>query len=392
MTDTRAIKPEDNKGGTFTQLLSAAEVTTAYVSPVPAEAPGVITAEPGTVNEEAIYFKSRDAGAGTVSGLVRDYTNLNGGTGIQHENGEDWEVFQSALYIKNIVDILTEGFLREQMTVARVDADEFTVVGNFALTYTAGRLVRFNADSNEITTVITSSYSAGTGLTTVQVSGTIPDPLTSVEYGLQAKTAAYLSITDILDEDDFASDSATKPPSQQSTKYFVSNHKKTIVLPAAGMKPTTTAGCAAIATVEAATNDVDYNVLDFDQTTQEHAFCNFQMPDSWNGGTLTAKFIWTTAASSGNVIWGIKGRAYANDDAMDQAEGTAVEVTDAFIAAADIHESAFTSAMTLAGAPAGGQYVHFKIYRKAADGSDTLNGDARLIAVVLEYTVNSITD
>lgn len=192
MTDTRAIKPEDNVGGTFTQQLTIAEVTTAYVSPVPTVAPGVIVCEPGTVNEEAIHYKTKDAGAGTISGLTRDYTNLNSGTGIQHENGEDWEIYQNALYVANLVDILTEGYLREQQTVARTAATTFTVVGNVAALYTAGRVVRFNGDNTEVETIVSSSYSAGTGLTTVTVTGSIPDPLTYVEVGIQPKAAAFV--------------------------------------------------------------------------------------------------------------------------------------------------------------------------------------------------------
>lgn len=192
--DTRAIKPEDNKGGTFTQQLTSGETTTAYINPVPTEAPGVITAEPGTAKEEAIFFRTRDAGAGTIGGLIRDYTNLNGGVGQTHENGEDWEVFQSALYVKNLVDIILEGFFYEMAVIARTGDTTFTVVGNKAIFYTAGRLLRCNEDSNEMVTVVSSSYSAGTGLTTVTISGTLPDPLTDIELGIQPKTAGYLSL------------------------------------------------------------------------------------------------------------------------------------------------------------------------------------------------------
>ena len=193
MSSTRAIKPEDNKGGTFTQQLTVAEVTTAYVSPVPTEAPGFIVAEPGTAKEEAIYFKSKDAGAGTISGLTRDFTNLNGGTGIQHENGEDWEVLQSALYIQNIIDILLAGFIMEQATVAKVDANNFTVVGNVASIYNVGRLIRCNGSSSYVAAVTAVSYSAGTGLTTVTTSGITIPTLTSVEYAIQPLGTSFLT-------------------------------------------------------------------------------------------------------------------------------------------------------------------------------------------------------
>jgi hypothetical protein len=167
---------------------------------------------------------------------------------------------------------------------------------------------------------------------------------------------------------------------------------RTIVIPAGAMSPTTTAGCADVATVEAGTNDVDYKVLDFDKATEENAFCVFAMPDSWDGGTITATFIWTSTVTSGDVIWGIKGRAFANDDAIDQAYGTAVTVTDTAIASGDVHISSATGAMTFAGTPAGGQLVQIKVYRDADDGGDTADADARLIAVKIEYSVGQYSD
>jgi len=167
---------------------------------------------------------------------------------------------------------------------------------------------------------------------------------------------------------------------------------KSIVLTPGALAPTTTTGCADVETVEAGTNDVDYKVLDFDAATEENAYVGFVMPDSYDGGTITARFIWTAASGSGDVIWGIKGRCFANDDAIDQAYGTAVTVTDTLITAGDIHISAATAVVTLAGSPAGGQYIQLKVYRDADAGGDTLAADARLLAVKIEYALNSYTD
>lgn len=186
--DTRVLKAKNNEAGTFGATLSAVEVGSATVTPVPASAPGVIVAEPGTSKEEHIFYKTRDALGGTIGGLTRDYTNLNGGTGQEHINGEDWETLQSAEYINNIVDALLEGFQQEAQTVAKVDSDTFTVVSDRTAYYTKGRIIRFNQDSTKIAIVLASSYSGGTGLTTVDiVFGTVPT-LTHVEYASQAKT------------------------------------------------------------------------------------------------------------------------------------------------------------------------------------------------------------
>lgn len=168
---------------------------------------------------------------------------------------------------------------------------------------------------------------------------------------------------------------------------------RTIVIIAGSLSPATTSGCAAITKSEVGSNKIDVNQLAFDKDSIEHAFINFVMPDSYNGGTITAQFIWTAiAGTTGNVIWGIKGRAYADDDGIDQAHGTEQEVTDAFIAQNDVHISAATSALTLAGSPAGGQLVHLDIYRDATDAGDTFDADANLIGIKIEYTASSMGD
>lgn len=171
------------------------------------------------------------------------------------------------------------------------------------------------------------------------------------------------------------------------------NPKRTIVLSAAGGNPTTTIGSSAATKVEAATNDIDYYVLDFDTTTEERAFWNVQMPDNWDGSTVLAKFVWTTAAglATETVVWGIKALALSDDEAIDQAYGTEVTTTDTFIAQGDVHISAESSAITIGGtSPAGGDYVIFNVGRKTA--SDNLTGDARLLAVKIEYGINAYSD
>lgn len=167
---------------------------------------------------------------------------------------------------------------------------------------------------------------------------------------------------------------------------------RTIILSAAGGSPTTTIGCGGPTKVEAGTNDIDYYALEFDTTTEERAFWGLVMPDSYNGGTVTAQFIWTNASglAAETVTWGIKALSLADDEAIDQAYGSEVTVADTFIAQGDVHISAATSAITIGGTPAGGEYVVFNVGRKTA--SDDLTGDARLLAVKIEYTVSSYSD
>lgn len=159
-----------------------------------------------------------------------------------------------------------------------------------------------------------------------------------------------------------------------------------------GMKPTTTAGCAAKATVEAGTNDIDYDVLDFDASTDENAFVNFQVPDSYDGGVIQFRYVWTNAGggSAETVVFELSGRSYGDDEAIDQAVGTAVELLDTWIAQGDIHTSAWSGDVTLAGTPAGGEWVHFEIMRDVSE--DNLTGDARLIDVEIRYKQKQYSD
>ena len=186
MAETKALKAKNNEGGVFTAQLLAAEVSTAHVNPVPEKAPGVITAEPGTAKEEHIYYREKDAVAGTISGLVRDYTNLNGGVGQTHENNEDWETLQATEYLNNLVDILQQGWQEEMLSPTYASATTFTVKGNLTTIYSKGRILRFNEDNTKIAIVASSSYSGGTGLTTVTITyGTVPNPITECERDMR---------------------------------------------------------------------------------------------------------------------------------------------------------------------------------------------------------------
>ena len=196
--DNRLLKTTNDEGGTFTAKLNGTETSTAHVSPVPNKAPGLITAEPGTAKEEAVYYKSKDDIAGTVSGLTRDYTNLNGGVGQDHENGEDWESLQAAEYPNNIIDAIMEGFFLEHQTSTYVSTSSFTVEGNQTPYYTKGRIVRING--SVIVTVVSSSYSSP-NTTVVTNETTVPTPITSVEIGIDRKGATdLLTVLGLVDK------------------------------------------------------------------------------------------------------------------------------------------------------------------------------------------------
>jgi hypothetical protein len=156
-------------------------------------------------------------------------------------------------------------------------------------------------------------------------------------------------------------------------------------IPASAWIPRTTTG-AGIDSREQSTNKINTDELLFDAGTDEFAQAMIVMPNNWNAGTVTAKFHWTASTGSGDVVWGLQGRAYANDDALDQAMGTAQTATDTLTATNDVDISPATSAITLGGTAASGNPVIFQVYRDADAGGDTLANDARLLGVEISYT------
>lgn len=171
--------------------------------------------------------------------------------------------------------------------------------------------------------------------------------------------------------------------------YLNSAVSSQIIITAAGMWPCATSGCAAVNQIETTTYKKNFKVLDFDAATVEYAECTIPaMPSDWNGGTLTAKFIWTANDATTNaVVWGVYLHSYADNEAMDAAWGTPMTVTDANGGAAyTIRISTATAAITAAGTPAAGELLQACIYRYATDGADTLAVDARLLGCIFTYT------
>lgn len=156
-----------------------------------------------------------------------------------------------------------------------------------------------------------------------------------------------------------------------------------IFVPVAGMWPSTTTGADEPAKTEYTTNDQDLYRAAFDQTASEYMQFNVWMPDNWNAGTVTFKAAWTADSGSGTVTWALQGVSYADDDAIDATWGTAQTSTDTLITAGDMHYSPVSSAITIAGTPAAGELVQFRVYR---DIADTLTADAQLIALKIYYT------
>lgn len=167
---------------------------------------------------------------------------------------------------------------------------------------------------------------------------------------------------------------------------------RTVVLSAGGARPSTLSG-SVTKSMTFGTNNVDLYAQAFgDTSSPRHAQWTATMPDNYDGGTLTAKFYWTTTITTNDIKWFIQCRSLGDTEAIDQAFGSSGSVVDTAGAANTLLITSATAAITCAGTPAGGEAIQFRAFRTPADAADTLAGTGNLISVKLEYTTNSWTD
>ena len=167
-----------------------------------------------------------------------------------------------------------------------------------------------------------------------------------------------------------------------------------IPIMAGSMQPSASGGSGVLTNVATSANQPDVLTLNFNQTTQQHAQFSIPFPKRWNRGTITARFRWSHASTTTNFgcVWGIQAVAVSDNEAINQAYGAAVVVTDTGGTANRLYVSPETSALTVAGTPADGDTVFFRVYRKAADAADTLAIVSRLHGVDLFITTNAEND
>jgi len=170
--------------------------------------------------------------------------------------------------------------------------------------------------------------------------------------------------------------------------------KRTIALSAQGAILPVTSPATEV-TAELATNKRSYRALEFSASVTNGAEWLITMPPEYDGGTVTILVQWLSttagAATNNGVRWSVAAIASNDSDAFDAAWGTAVAFTDTYDAAHvanDLRISSESSAITIAGSPAGGSLVSIRLQRLGADAADTFAGTARLLKMVMKYGEN----
>ncbi len=169
--------------------------------------------------------------------------------------------------------------------------------------------------------------------------------------------------------------------------------KQSIWVPSAAMTARSTNG-ASRNTLEMTTNKNMFVTMDYDPSTQQFAQFSIQMPKSWNEGTITFVPVWSHAAAVTNfgIVWALQAVAVHDNGAGDVAFGTEQTSTDTGGTTNNIYQGPESSAITVAGSPAAGDYVMFQIKRNPSDGSDTLAVNGRLHGIKVLYTIDVLKD
>lgn len=129
-------------------------------------------------------------------------------------------------------------------------------------------------------------------------------------------------------------------------------------------------------------------VLDFDASTVEWTAWTGVLPSSYAGGGVNVKIIWAaTSATAGNVVWEA-GFERIPVGALDiDADSWATGQTSTGAADSVSGETTETTIALSNGAQmdslAAGEMFRLYVQRNATNGSDTMTGDAELLAVVV---------
>lgn len=130
--------------------------------------------------------------------------------------------------------------------------------------------------------------------------------------------------------------------------------------------------------------------LAYDGSTQENGFWQFPIL-SYGSGNITATVLWyADTASSGGVVWGGSIRAVTPDtDSQDvETDALATETNVADTHLGTTGQRVHTCAITISNldSVANLDFVTLRVSRLTGNASDTMSGDAVILAVILSYS------
>lgn len=184
-----------------------------------------------------------------------------------------------------------------------------------------------------------------------------------------------------------ARDKATLAPSPTG--------KQTIWVPASAMQPTTTDGCAALATVEIQSYRPEIVSLDFPSNGgASNAQFSVAFPKAWDKGSLTYQVYWSSANTATNTIQvGLIAVGVSNNIYINQSYGTQSYLSDDHCGdTSKLNVSSESASITVGGSVLDDSLVYFKFFRQSGLSADTHTSPCRLHGIKLFYTTDAGND
>lgn len=172
-------------------------------------------------------------------------------------------------------------------------------------------------------------------------------------------------------------------------------HYDVLWVPAGAITPNVTNGAVAEVLSRGASNLMASDTIRFASDRDSFADFDVVFPDDWNGGSIKLKFYWTpyqSTATAGQVVrFGVKGRFFTDEGPITDDALTYNYVQDAMHGYNEEHVSP-ALAITIEGTYLAGKRVHFWLKRDATSSSDTLNTDASLLGVAVQFARTGNTE
>jgi hypothetical protein len=166
--------------------------------------------------------------------------------------------------------------------------------------------------------------------------------------------------------------------------------KRSIIIRAAGLSPNITNPCADAVQAETGTGGKNYITRSF--AANEQASMEMFLPENYDGGTVTWWYCWIspTGSSAGDtVIFGLRGSSTQDGDAIGEAQGAQITITDTLLTGVGrYHKSPESAALTIAGSPAGGDLVIWEIERTGGDMAE----ECPLLMIYVRYGTDNASD
>jgi len=161
-------------------------------------------------------------------------------------------------------------------------------------------------------------------------------------------------------------------------------------IPAGAFITSGTTPCGTPTAIELSSNKHNYRACSFGYTTKSYGWANFSLPVGYTGGTIKAYINWySDGVTSDGVRFGIQGNSIGDNESLDPAWGTVVEVTDNATGTANRRlKTGVMDAITLGGTPQGGQECSLRFYRDPTHGDDNLGALIYVTGISLLIPIN----